>query len=250
MGGHTTILAWNILHGGGPVRTAEIGLAILERNPDVVVLSEFRAARGGQLRAQLADHGLCHQVTTRVREGRNGILIASRHAMEILPEPGPVPGRWLAVEVDDLGLTLAGVHGPDDTTPGLKAAYWQFLVDFGRQHRMKKTLLVGDVNSGRRQQDGPRFGCEALLGTLISLGFVDVWRRDHPDAREASWVSALGSARLDAAYVSVPLADRLAAARFDHAPREAGLSDHSVLLLDLRVSAAGSQPAVNGLFSR
>jgi hypothetical protein len=58
------ILAWNILHGGSGRRLPEIVLALLGHRPDVVVLSEFRARLGGQIRGILADHGLSHQAAT------------------------------------------------------------------------------------------------------------------------------------------------------------------------------------------
>ena len=39
--------------------------------------------------------------------------------------------------------------------------------------------------------------------------------------------------RLDHAFCTPPLAERLVACRYSHAEREAGVSDHSVMLIDL-----------------
>jgi len=245
-----TIAAWNILHGGGANRTPEIGLALRALAPDLVVLSEFRPGRGGQLRAQLADGGLVHQLASPVDPSRNGVLIASRYELRASDERAPgSAGRWLAADVPRLGMLVCGVHAPDDTTPAAKSAYWRFLVDLARKRRGERVIFVGDVNSGRRGQDGAGFANEALLGTILSLGFVDAWRNKHPSSRERSWVSRLGEGRLDAAYLSAALADALVECRFEHGVREAGLSDHSALTVTLSLEAAPDERGRAGLFT-
>lgn len=230
------ILTWNILHGGGPARTPAIGLAILAHRPDVVVLTEFRTARGGQLRAQLADAGLLHQQASPVPEGKNGVLVASRLPLDPgSPTNGLPVGRWLAVRSPTLDLGIHAVHVPDDTQPAAKAAAWQFLVSHARTGRETRSIYIGDFNTARHGPDSPgrHFHCERLLGAFCSLGFTDAWRCRHPHAREDSWVSPLGRGRLDAAYLSPPLTGHLADAAYLHHDREAGLSDHAPLLLTL-----------------
>lgn len=241
------LLAWNILHGGGPERTPWIGLAMVEQAPDIVVLSEFRARRGGQLRAQLADAGLVSQVASQVGPTRNGMLLASR--FELSQVLDAAQGRMLCASV--LGVRVIGVHVPDDQSLPKKAAFFQQLTALARQEREKPCVILGDFNTARRGPDTDQraFRLEEKLGLLETLGFVDAWRRHHPGRREDSWVSALGAGRLDGAYVSAPLAHAVTDARYEHGPREQGLSDHSMLCVRLRVGVHRVAEGLgNGLF--
>lgn len=238
------ILTWNILHGGGPTRTPEIGLAILAHRPDVVVLTEFRAARGGQLRGQLADAGLTHQLASKPATGRNGILIAATTPVHGDDAAADFPmGKWLAGWLPAHGLAVHAVHVPDDTQATAKAAAWQFLLAHARDTRHARSIYIGDFNTARHGQDSPgrHFACERLLGAFCSLGFTEAWRRQNPATREDSWVSPLGSGRLDAAYLSSPLIGSLREARYLHNDREAGLSDHSPLLVAMEMEATSAR---------
>lgn len=256
------LLSWNILHGGGSARLPEIILSLLSHEPDLVVLTEFRATRGGQIRAVLADHGLTHQLASHDdRDNSNGILVAARHPLENdhSPAPGSHRGRWLAARIPDLNLHILGVHVPDDTRLTAKAAHWQAILALARQRLHENVLIVGDFNTGRRFQDAPHartpprpsndhhrsggwasvHGCEALLGTLLSLGFVDAWRRLNPQAREYSWVSHDGQPRrIDTAYLSPALALALQTAAYSHVERCRRLSDHAPLVVDIALDHA------------
>jgi len=254
-----TLLSWNILHGGGPTRVPEILLALVEQDADVVVLSEFRAARGGQIRAVLADHGWPHQAATATNARRNGILIASRTPLAPRPCAGfASDGRWLGVDLPDVGLTVLGVHVPDDGERAAKAGYWRRLIDHGRMCAGSATVVVGDINTGRRGQDteGTRFSCERQLGAFCSLGYKDAWRTLNPDGREYSWVSHEGKgSRIDAAFLSPPLHGALESASYLHRHRESRASDHSPLVVSLRRSRLPSTtprqrptPVFAGLF--
>lgn len=237
------ILAWNILHGGSGRRLPEIVLALLGHRPDVVVLSEFRARLGGQIRGILADHGLSHQAATPTPPDRNGMLIASR--LPLVPRTdGPVThpaagracwrDRWLEVRVD--GVTVGGVHVPDDGRPTDRSAYWQSLVAFARLRKDQPTVLIGDFNTGRHgvDEEGATFTCTHQLGILWTLGYRDAWRELHPESREATWVSPRGGGfRIDAAHVSAVLVPRLRGARHSERERRRGVSDHSSVMVDL-----------------
>lgn len=276
-GGGVRILTWNILHGGGPRRTPEIALDILEQRPDVVILCEFRPGRGGQLRAVLADHGLTHQacasptptLTPRSASaapttpntpttapngartddpGKNSILIASRWPVEVLAEDHGIPDklrpRWLAVRLtpapglggEEDALDLLGVHIPDDTRPTAKAEVWQGVLSFAGPRAAGRCIIAGDTNSGRHRVDevGASFGCVTALGKLATMGYVDAWRRANPDSRETTWSHPfVGATRIDGVYVSASLAGAVTRAQLLHGPREAGHSDHSMVLVEL-----------------
>jgi exodeoxyribonuclease-3 len=257
------LLAWNILHGGGPRRTPEILLALLEHRPDVVVLTEFRPARGSLLRSGLADRGLAHQASSFDRRGvapeaPNGILVASRFPLADgqVTDPQPPPrGRWLEVCVPSAGLRIGAAHVQDDTRRSAKAAFWQFLVRTARRRAQEKCLIVGDFNTGRRGQDCPSpTACESLLGTFSALGFADAWRHLHPAGREFSWFSSEGEGRrIDSVFLAQPLLPLLQASVYSQVERCRGLSDHAVLVVDLDLGAAQPAPHLDhrrgGLFT-
>ncbi|MFZ4572816.1 MAG: endonuclease/exonuclease/phosphatase family protein [Phycisphaerales bacterium] len=255
------VLTWNILHGGGANRMPRIALAIIERQPDVVALTEFRSTIGGQIQGVLADHGLEYQLTTTLSRRRNGILLASRYPLR--PTTTVAPGdlwsnRWLEAMIPDFALRLAVVHVPDDTQLNRKAEYWHHLLAYGRLHAKTRCLVLGDFNTGRRLQDAVSgcFACEDLLGAFCTMGYRDAFRLKHPKAREYSWVSPFGSGfRIDGAYVSPLLRSHVAAAEYSHEERIGGAdepraSDHSLFLLSLSVrpSSAAAKTLPRGLF--
>lgn len=247
------ILIWNILHGGGPTRLPEIALAILAHAPDIVLLSEFRIARGGQLRAVLADHGLRHQLTTTpARPSGNGLLTACRWPIAPTPDSQAHP-KWLSTMTLDgpcQGLVLLHAHIPDESQPTGRATLWQWCVDAARQWADRPAVLAGDLNTGRPGLDTDRVGrtCVSMLGRMTTLGWRDLWRDLHPGVREASWSGRgldgrVEAARLDTALLSPALVRTIGAhrdlppsAEYSQIEREMGLSDHAPLLLTLPMS--------------
>lgn len=256
------LLTWNILHGGGANRMPRITLAIVERSPDVVALTEFRSTVGGQIRGVLADHGLEHQLATPLSRKRNGILIASRYPLVQLNTVAPGDlwsNRWLEAGLPDFALRLAAVHVPDDTQMTRKVEYWHHLLAYGRLHARSRSVVMGDFNTGRRLKDAARgcFGCEDLLGQFCTIGYRDAFRLKHPGSREYSWVSPFGGGfRIDGAFVSPLLRSHVATAEYAHEERMEGdageqrASDHSLFSLELTVkpSPRPSKTPPGGLF--
>ncbi len=97
-------------------------------------------------------------------------------------------------------------------------------------------LAIGDFNTCRAYVDEPGAidGTAYFMDSMAAIGFSDVWRHRYPDGREFSWYSHRGNGfRIDHAFLSPSLAARAGVVRYSHEERLAGLSDHSVLLLDL-----------------
>lgn len=238
----TTVLTWNILHGGGARRIPRIALDLLAHSPDIVLLSEFRTSMGGQLQGVLADHGLAHQLTTEPPPRTNGLLLACRWPLTPIKPTSPPPSlraRWLCARAD-LGaeqLHLLGAHIPETRTGSRKVDAWQFVLDAARAHLDAPTILFGDLNTGRARQDdsGIPSTCSAMMGRLWSMGYRDAWREVRgPEAREFSWFNHDGSGlRIDHALVAPALAGRVVSARYDHAPRASRTSDHAPLILQI-----------------
>jgi exonuclease III len=238
------VLFWNILHGGGPERLPEILLTIVGATPDVVSLCEFRAARGSQLRAGLADHGLEHQVVSHGRGRSNGMLVASRTPLEALPVPAAFAGRELDLRLagelagdraGDRGLYLTAVHVADEASPTLRASHWNRLIELARERKDGRHLLIGDLNTARGEDAGRRLTGVQRLGLLSTLGYRDAWRALHEGVRGPTWEGPWGEGRrIDAAHASEGLFRDVASAEHLDEPREAGHSDHSAMVVEIR----------------
>lgn len=235
--GVVTVVAWNLLHGGGRRRMAEIALWLLESRADVVVLSEYRRAMGGQLRGILADHGLSHQACSEPGTGKNGLLIASRLATRVVENPEgseEIRHFWIEVELAACGLSIAGAHIPDASRERQRLLTWSHAAARARARREERFLVIGDLNSGRPRLDEPgdTLRNAAFLGKFAALGYVDPWRERNGTRREATWESHEGTGfRIDHALVSGPLSPRIREVFYRHGVRETGLSDHSAMVV-------------------
>lgn len=254
-----TVLCWNILHGGGARRLPEIALALLDLAPDVIVLSEYRSARGGALRGVLADHGWHHQACTNPPPRVNGVLIAARDPIEpVREEPGPssLAHRWLSARLPTWGLVLTGLHLPEDQRLADKRSAWAYLLRSARLRIAQRAVFIGDFNTGRHRADeaGATFACSTQMGMLWSMGYRDAWREANERGRlgllEASWQSPAGAAfRIDHAFVSPVLAGAIEGAHLLQDLRERGLSDHAPLRVDLSIAPVNAEiPQKTGLF--
>lgn len=258
------VVFWNILHGGGNRRTPEIALALLGWAADVVVLCEYRTTLGGQLRGVLADHGLEHQACTDPGEGSNGLLVASRLPVERLASVGAAtPQRLIGVRLAEAGMVLLGAHVPPlEAQDGEAQGVWQALLAAARAHADGATLVIGDLNAGRRWQDEAglggvrrlskeppalqRVGSEAM-GRLWLMGYRDAWRAGlgEPEGdgksgceREFTWFSHEGrGVRIDHVLASASLLPRVREARYEHGVRESGVSDHAAVVVEISAAA-------------
>ncbi len=254
-----TVLCWNILHGGGPRRLPEIALALLDLAPDVIVLSEYRSARGGALRGVLADHGWHHQACSNPPPRTNGVLIAARFPFEPIQEeplPPSLAHRWLTIRLLMWDLVLTGLHLPEDQRRADKRGAWAYLLRSARLRIAQRAVFVGDFNTGRHRVDeaGATFACSTQMGMLWSMGYRDAWRETNAHGRagvpEASWQSPAGASfRIDHAFVSPVLAGAIEGAHLVQDLRERGLSDHTPLRVCLSIEPVSTEiPQKTGLF--
>lgn len=209
-----------------------IALALVEQTPDIVALSEYRRATGGQIAGILAERGLSHQADSGPEPGENGLLVASRYPLigdlSVVTTGGVATGRALAVRTERVSVIC--VHGPSSGTGAERSVFWRALVSASRPIAGSASLIVGDFNTGRDglDRDDGKFKSSGFLGELAGLGFVDVWRAMNPAGREASWEShARRGFRIDHVLASRELAGKCADCGYIHAWRRSKLSDHS-----------------------
>jgi len=74
------------------------------------------------------------------------------------------------------------------------------------------------------------------MDDLEKAGYVDAFRHIHGDAKEFSWFSHQGNGyRYDHTYLSDDLLPFISDCRYIHEWRDEGLSDHSPMVLTLKV---------------
>jgi exodeoxyribonuclease III len=167
---------------------------------------------------------------------KNGVLIAARQPFR---EHGAVhtdlPEPYRMVRIETAGLSLSGIYMPNLLA---KAPYWEALIAALAAEAGTAALAIGDFNTCRAYVDEPGAidATAHFMDKVEAIGFCDLWRRRYPDGREFSWYSTRGNGfRIDHAFLSPILASQAGAVRYSHDERLVGLSDHSPLILDLRV---------------
>lgn len=228
------VLAWNIRAGGG-ARLDGIAAALVRHDADVLVLSEYHAgAAGERLRATLVALGYPWMTKAAPPVGRKGVLIAARRRFrEFGPVDATLPEPWKLIAADFGTLRLVGVYMPNLLA---KLPYWEALLAHLAPFRDGRALAVGDFNTCRAFLDeaGNTDRCAHFMDRVDALGFHDLWRRRNPERLEFSWFSHRKNGfRLDHAFLSPRLALRAGTIGYSHAEREAGLSDHSAMTIEL-----------------
>lgn len=226
----TRIATLNIRHGGSK-HAAALTARLLGYDADILVITEFRAnAVGGRLINRLAEAGY-DTSHPGVAPNGNTVLIAARGGIERswAFDDALDPRHLWCAEID--GAYVCGVYMPQGQA---KLPYWATLIDKARTAGID--LLIGDFNTGNNDLDkdprGSKFIGPEMPGRLSATGYLDVWRALHLGVREYTWFSRPGDNgfRLDHIYAVPELAQRIVKCEFDHAPREAGETDHSGLV--------------------
>ncbi|RUP02318.1 MAG: hypothetical protein EKK34_25175 [Mycobacterium sp.] len=255
------VLNWNIRQGGG-TRVAEICRHIVEIAPDLLVLSEFQTRYESSLRIGLNDAQLPFVETSEPQPSRNGLLVASK--WPLLESRSPAPDvdreRWLALRITDLDLDILAVHIPGAPDNKFEAGYgisgakrkelmWERILAYAAEHQDQRAMVVGDLNTGLRiDAEGAMFKKSHYMRSLIDTGFIDTWRHQHPQVRGYTWYTKrkdkqtgesadLNGFRLDYLFVSPRLRNAIREAAILQDPRQAGVSDHASVVLEIEVDA-------------
>lgn len=245
------IVSWNIRAGGGK-RASGILAQLLEWQPDIIGLAEFRGTSASQwLSGELATAGYCSQLTSisSKRPAENALLLASKEPLRaiVAPKMPKNRNRWLLARVAPQPDVVVGMmHIPNHTTPALKYPFMNALLNMAAEWKLGPGLIIGDSNCSNRDLDeenplGPRFHREHdwIVG-MGKRGWTDAFRHLYGDRREFSWYSHRNNGfRLDQAFCSPQLAPAING--FRHAwgknpqqpDRREGLSDHAALIIDL-----------------
>lgn len=233
------------MHGGGK-RASAIVSQLMNWQPDLIALSEFRGTPPSQIIAnELRINGFTHQLTTadpHQHRARNGLLLASTVPISLAKvwSPPKPRHRWLFAEVQTATPFHIGVmHIPNMHTK-LKVPYHQTLLRIARRWKYNAGLFIGDTNSGLPDIDEEtptftKYEAEFMHG-LDQLDWKDMFRVKHGETRAYTWYSPNGrnGFRLDEAFANSALQPYI----FDchYVWGDAGdhnqLSDHAAIILD------------------
>jgi exodeoxyribonuclease-3 len=241
------LLSWNIQNGGG-TRIPRIVEEISAYDPDVIALTEYRAGSGAPLCAALIERGLPYVETTDPTGNRDGIAVLSRAPIRLKPCPAPPESqfRWLDIDLPEYGFGIGVLHimaaGSSAKSPCTvaKTRFWDTVLQAAEARLREPFLFVGDWNTGahRLDESGKTFVCVEHFAKLSTLGWTDLWRHHNPGATEFTWYSVKGGIRrngfrVDHAFSTPALMPRITSCRYSHSERDAGVSDHSMLLVEV-----------------
>ncbi len=232
------VVSWNIRQGGG-WRVEAICDRLGALDADVHVLTEFRENRAGEaIRRYLKNCGHCHQYSGCDDPRINTVFVSTRDDSIRLDEHGlsdDLLNRVVSVAVN--GVKVIGVYFPLGRA---KVPLFQYLISLLDHELHTPVMIIGDFNTGKHGLDevGKTFIASTCLDDLERKGWRDLWRSVHGNRRQYSWWSTRGNGfRIDHAFGSRPLAQRIASIDYVDEPRIEGLSDHSLLVVQL--DAAG-----------
>ena len=219
------IVTLNIQHGGGR-RIAPIIEFLTQLNADLIVLTEYHLD-DKNLGKQLVELGYQHQVAGSTLPKENSVLIVSKEPFEVLS----ASQRIVSVRLKE--LVLFGVYFPqgDEKYPVYKKLKTEV------KEAGSSVLVLGDFNTGLHYIDeaGKTFACADSFESLKDVGLVDSWRTRHPAAKEFSWFSSQGNGfRIDHAFCSLLLDQKVSNIEYIHTPREMKITDHSSLAVVLK----------------
>ncbi|OPX57984.1 MAG: Endonuclease/Exonuclease/phosphatase family protein [Methanomassiliicoccales archaeon PtaB.Bin134] len=242
------IMEWNLQYGGSQERFPGILEAVRRHNPDLLVLLEFRPEKVIEVSLSLAALGYPYILNSQPPPRTNGILTASKTALRQLQDHrvSTSPHRWMEVSPEGSDLRVLAVHIPGASDLSGKLEHWRALMDYAQEavDAQSRAVIIGDLNTGLAQDtEGTPFLGQEHLSSLLDMGWRDVWREYHRVGREYSWYSSSGKGmRTDHALAS-PHIHHPMWAKYSHHERETGLSDHSVLIMDImpRMNESGSR---------
>ncbi|WP_042349301.1 endonuclease/exonuclease/phosphatase family protein [Bacillus massiliigorillae] len=236
------ILSWNIRQGGTNGRYKPISTTLVEYNADVIVLSEFwEGEKGDFIKKQLTEAGYIYQVTHQAPFKVNSVFVASKIACEDITnmDEYAVPyERWTEFYFPESDFTLLGVHIPNHNCKlHDKEVFWEEMNTYAKNNLQKNGLIIGDFNTVLQEdsQDKP-LSCTKYLSQLADTGWMDCWRFKHENATEFSYFNTEGKGfRLDDAFITPSLQNKVVSCELSHKEREEKLSDHSILLVELDI---------------
>ena len=240
------IVCLNIRSGGGD-RWSRLVDYFDAYDPDVVVMTEWRATTREATEKWSASRAV-HWCFANDGATSNGVCIAAKRPLTAV---GATPGRATAgtlLKVEFDSWLMLACYFPQGEA---KAPYFEVCRQVARECVERPLLIVGDLNTGNQTADktpgGEKYARnDDFDGLSKHEGLIDLWRRTNgAEERQWTWLTPKNGFRLDHAFGNASFVDRFRPiCRYDHTPREVGLSDHSAILIETEAVAAkaGTEP--------
>jgi exonuclease III len=244
------VLAVNIRSGGTRSTVEPLLIKCFSHDPDIIILCEYRNNSVGELaRKLLGSHGFGDQSGPQGFRG-NGVLVAAKHPFQALQNPFGLPRDEYPHAITeavfpDFRLFGAYLPGQDRKRPHLRC-----LIGTAEHFNRLRipAMCIGDFNSGRNATDieenlGKRKLAESFstadLYAELEHHWTEAWLHFHQQS-EFSWYPFRHNSktpqhngwRIDKAFVSNALLERLVWVDYDHTFRTDKLTDHSALLVE------------------
>jgi exonuclease III len=237
--------------------------ATLAHNPGIAVFQEVRAASLPELADRFAEAGLPHFATSSssvhgYRMSRY-VAVAGRFPFrDAAPVDGPAPETAVCLEIETPQgrFELVGVYVPSIARKDGVKVPMQHAMNARMTHAASRPhIICGDFNSPKAESSDGEVtlffkpsrpaeyaGEHALMGGLLEHGLRDAFREANGYADPSpSWFwknrGRTGGYRLDHIFVSPHFQVRRC--WYDHAVREQGLSDHSLMCAEVELRRAG-----------
>jgi exodeoxyribonuclease-3 len=232
-------MEWNIRHGSARDKLTGMINSIKDHDPDIIGLLEFRQERIIEISLALASIGWPYLLCSQPPQNTNGILVASKKPLEIVPREHPdpeLPHRWIEVVPTGSDLRVLMVHVPSVAEMDRRMKFWDDLISHARSMMEKhaRAVIIGDLNTGLADDaEGAVFLGSDKLQALLDLGWRDVWREYRQKSKEFSWYGSKGQGYRNDHVLITPFIDRPVWAKYSHQERIDDISDHSPLILDI-----------------
>ena len=227
------ILSWNIQQGGG-TRIKQILAYIKYSSFQIITLSEFQNTdKGTIIRKHLLDQGFAFQAVSRNNSSTNSVLIASQISFsstiysDIDPEYSE---NIILAKFEKFRLFVCYLPH--------KKKHQLFDHLIAVVNKGLPCIITGDLNSGINglDQKGKSFWYEDDLKTLNRNGIKDVFRIINGEVKEYSWFSHQGNGyRYDHYLADEKLLPFIKSCYYEHAVREAKISDHAPMILEIEL---------------
>jgi exodeoxyribonuclease-3 len=254
------IATWNV--NGLRARIEYLVLWLRERRPDLVGLQELKLTEEQFPHALFETEG--YRAVVHGQKAWNGVAILSRQPVTVTQKglPGQEEFGARLISADAEGMSFTTVYCPNGKDVGhadfpRKLAWIEALATHLRGlHRLDRpAVLCGDFNICPAPIDS--WNEDLLRGTIfhtaeerarfsaiVAGGFLDLFRRLHPEARSFSWWDYRAGAfpqnhglRLDLLLATPDIAERLRSVEIDREYRkkkdDRTPSDHAPVFADL-----------------
>jgi len=205
-------------------------MSIIEFGAQIVVLSEFRNNKSGDLISKhLLKAGYKFQNISGSVGSSNSVAIFSmiECTHHLYPDCDPeYAHNVIASEYE--AFTVYGMYLPHKK----RHVLFDFLIE--EANKGLAGIMVGDFNTGKNYLDqaGNSFWYTDKLIELESTGYKDAFRHVHGDIKEYSWYSHQKNGyRYDHTYIHKAIVPIVKDCYYLHEWREDKLSDHSPMVL-------------------